>query len=404
MGEGCFRYTVSPPLILNIDKIVLFAQVVIYQQNKGDNTTPLTVKYLTLFPILLVIMYKKWIVILIIALIYSPAFAANYYVATTGSSDASGLDSTNAWSRLDAGDSSGVLLPGDTVFIYPGTYDASTSINLKTSGTELNPIVYQKIGRGDVIVDGNNQSITILLIDSGYVKISGIHFTNSKDEGIISTANHIELNDVTVSETDKEGYKIYGDSCLVTRCKIYNSNNIGLRIYGNYNTFYRNIVYSNDEGIKNEDDGSLNNLFYHNVIYDNNKDGIELKGNVESARLFNNIIISNGDVGIRGPVENICAFNNVWGNLGGNYDGVVDSAGGISSGPIFFDQDNGVGIPEEIRTKLFHQHLTTKKDGHGYGLVTVSKILENHNATVDVESTVGVGSTFTIKFPRTSKE
>jgi hypothetical protein len=58
--------------------------------------------------------------------------------------------------------------------------------------------------------------------------------------------------------------------------------------------------------------------------------------------------------------------------------------------------DNGPGIPEAIRNRLFHAKVTTKPDGNGFGLAICKKIAQNHGGTVDVESTEGVGSTFTV--------
>ena len=61
--------------------------------------------------------------------------------------------------------------------------------------------------------------------------------------------------------------------------------------------------------------------------------------------------------------------------------------------------DNGVGIDPNIQKSLFKTHLTTKEDGHGYGLVTCAKILKNHNAEVKIISAVNEGATFEISLP-----
>lgn len=66
--------------------------------------------------------------------------------------------------------------------------------------------------------------------------------------------------------------------------------------------------------------------------------------------------------------------------------------------------DNGTGIKPELRDKLFRAHFTTKPTGHGYGLVTCAKILDNHNAKIDIQSEYGQSSTFTITFPRESTQ
>ncbi len=63
--------------------------------------------------------------------------------------------------------------------------------------------------------------------------------------------------------------------------------------------------------------------------------------------------------------------------------------------------DTGCGIPEENKKKIFEPFFTTKKagEGTGIGLDLVAKIIEKHQATLDLESTVGEGTTFTIILP-----
>jgi signal transduction histidine kinase len=61
--------------------------------------------------------------------------------------------------------------------------------------------------------------------------------------------------------------------------------------------------------------------------------------------------------------------------------------------------DNGPGIIEEVRKKIFTQKITTKVDGHGYGLPICKKIVDNHNGKIWVESTVGQGTSFHITLP-----
>ncbi len=61
--------------------------------------------------------------------------------------------------------------------------------------------------------------------------------------------------------------------------------------------------------------------------------------------------------------------------------------------------DNGPGIDEAIRSRLFHEKITTKANGHGYGLGICKSILENHGGTISIDSTVGNGTTFTLTFP-----
>jgi len=63
--------------------------------------------------------------------------------------------------------------------------------------------------------------------------------------------------------------------------------------------------------------------------------------------------------------------------------------------------DTGKGIPEENLSKIFDPFFTTKEigKGTGLGLNVAYNIIEKHKGTIDVESTVGVGTTFTIRIP-----
>ncbi len=61
--------------------------------------------------------------------------------------------------------------------------------------------------------------------------------------------------------------------------------------------------------------------------------------------------------------------------------------------------DTGIGIPEELMTKIFEPYFTTKESGTGLGLTITFKIVKEHNGEITVESTPSKGSTFTIHLP-----
>jgi len=64
-------------------------------------------------------------------------------------------------------------------------------------------------------------------------------------------------------------------------------------------------------------------------------------------------------------------------------------------------RDDGSGIPPEVLSRLFEPFLTTKETGRGVGLgLAISRsILERHNGSIDVQSEVGRGTTFTVTLP-----
>ena len=61
--------------------------------------------------------------------------------------------------------------------------------------------------------------------------------------------------------------------------------------------------------------------------------------------------------------------------------------------------DNGCGIPEKNMEKLFEPLFTTKAKGIGMGLAISKRIIEAHGGSIEVESEVGVGTTFTARLP-----
>jgi signal transduction histidine kinase len=74
-------------------------------------------------------------------------------------------------------------------------------------------------------------------------------------------------------------------------------------------------------------------------------------------------------------------------------------------------RDTGSGIPAHVLPRIFDRYYTTKsgpdssgKGGTGVGLATCREIVESHRGKIRVESTVGVGTAFTIKLPAVSAE
>jgi signal transduction histidine kinase len=62
-------------------------------------------------------------------------------------------------------------------------------------------------------------------------------------------------------------------------------------------------------------------------------------------------------------------------------------------------RDHGVGVPEEIRQRLFESFFTTKSDGMGMGLNICRTIIEYHQGQLWVEPAQGQGSVFKFTLP-----
>ncbi|MBD2355053.1 hybrid sensor histidine kinase/response regulator [Tolypothrix sp. FACHB-123] len=65
--------------------------------------------------------------------------------------------------------------------------------------------------------------------------------------------------------------------------------------------------------------------------------------------------------------------------------------------------DNGMGVPERLKQRLFEPLFTTKPVGKGTGLglsIAHQIVVEKHNGTLEVNSQLGVGTEFTIAIPQ----
>jgi signal transduction histidine kinase len=62
-------------------------------------------------------------------------------------------------------------------------------------------------------------------------------------------------------------------------------------------------------------------------------------------------------------------------------------------------RDEGKGIPQDMREKIFELYFTTKKDGSGIGLAQTYQILQWHYGTVDFESSEESGTVFHFYLP-----
>jgi signal transduction histidine kinase len=69
-------------------------------------------------------------------------------------------------------------------------------------------------------------------------------------------------------------------------------------------------------------------------------------------------------------------------------------------------RDNGIGIPPEVREKLFQPFFTTKPTGEGTGLglsISYDIVTQQHGGTIAVESEPGCFSEFTVRLPRSRR-
>lgn len=253
--------------------------------------------------------------ILLVFLLLSPlaAGATNYYVSPTGSDDSTGLSQATAWATIDNGDAKQLVVPGDTIRIFPGTYLVSKAVSLKTDGTSVTPVVYSGYG-GRPLIDGQGGSFPIVTIE----------------------ANHVQIRGIEVASGTNFGIRIYKDSCIISNCLVRDIQVAGIYVDGSWNQILRNLIVRCDQqGVYNRR-GAKNNGYHGNTIVNSNT-GIAIQVSEATARIFNNIL-GFCNKGITGVDGNIVAFNNIWGSQVLDYSGgITDSAGGLSLDPLFVD-------------------------------------------------------------------
>ena len=65
-------------------------------------------------------------------------------------------------------------------------------------------------------------------------------------------------------------------------------------------------------------------------------------------------------------------------------------------------EDSGSGIPDDVKERIFDPYYTTKPEGSGLGLAICHSIITKHDGQIAVESTLGVGTTFSVYLPAVS--
>jgi len=82
--------------------------------------------------------------------------------------------------------------------------------------------------------------------------------------------------------------------------------------------------------------------------------------------------------------------------------GECDNEDGTGREVVIEVKDSGRGISEEDLTRIFSPFFSTNPNYAGLGLPAVKRVARAHGGRVEVTSSPGLGSTFTIRLPRQS--
>ena len=129
---------------------------------------------------------------------------------------------------------------------------------------------------------------------------------------------------------------------------------------------------------------------------------------LEEALVTNNIEIN---VEVESPLPVVLADTNqikqVFYNVLKNAMEAMPRGGYIKIKPRSDDEfvyimiaDTGCGIDQENLAKIFQPYYSTKKDGHGLGMMVVNRIMNSHGAKIGIDSKKDKGTVVTLQFPQ----
>lgn len=140
----------------------------------------------------------------------------------------------------------------------------------------------------------------------------------------------------------------------------------------------------------------------------NIRDGLEMVLTIYASQIKQGVEVNRiyGDVPAVLCIED--ELNQVWTNLIHNSLQAMQNNGRLTvtvgaenDGVVITIADNGTGIPDDLKDKIFEPFFTTKPvgEGSGLGLDIARKIVAKHHGRITLESTVGVGTAFTVWLP-----
>ena len=62
-------------------------------------------------------------------------------------------------------------------------------------------------------------------------------------------------------------------------------------------------------------------------------------------------------------------------------------------------RDNGPGIQDEVKLRMFEPYFSTKKSGTGLGLAIASTVISEHSGTIKVKDNTPQGAIFIVELP-----
>jgi hypothetical protein len=197
--------------------------------------------------------------------ILPPGSHAGYYVTADGTPGGDGSDG-DPWDLATALDGAGgAILPGDTVWVRGGTYNAPFTSNL--TGTASASIIVRAYPGERAIIDGKdvpNNGSEILTVDGAFTIFWGLEITNSatqrtdtRHSGVyLRNAQNVKLVNLIIHDT---GMGVFGEPDAR-----------GCEVYGSiiYNGGWQTATRSNGHALYMKGDGAGSKIIRNNIMFD----------------------------------------------------------------------------------------------------------------------------------------
>jgi parallel beta-helix repeat protein len=226
-------------------------------------------------------MWRRLVCVFTFLVFIRVAYATDYYVSTTGNDRTGHGSLANPWATIAHADRSGMLRPGDTVHVAPGTYTGS--LQTYTSGAAAAPIKYISDPKWGAILVGTSGSVWGNR--ANYIQIIGFEVVGSDhgENGIYTEG----------SNTVIMGNKVHG--VLPSTCN--SDGGSGINLNGPNAQVIGNLIYNNGpipcnfvHGIYFNQPGGVAAA---NIAFHNGGHGIQLWGCASNELIYNNTLFNN---------------------------------------------------------------------------------------------------------------
>ena len=192
---------------------------------------------------------------------------------------------------------------GDTVFVYPGTYDEHLLLDksIKLIGKNAK----------NTIIDAHGYDAVLIIATD--VKIEKFTITNAATGIIIYYTSDSKILNNIITSNDHHGiYGSYSLTVLISENTISNNLLDGIFFMGTFqSTIAKNTITNNRQSGLYLKASSINNEIFENII-SQNKDGIKLSSECSSNRFYENTIKDNTGKGVN--VFDISSYNQFYHN------------------------------------------------------------------------------------------